>query len=138
APDTESLIVGGYSSGWTFAQMRGKNMTKARWTTLIVSLILTAAEITPAAIAADAQTPIGPRWWPSEWGAADQRGAANRLSGEKVLEAKQLIRQGKTYSVGRVYEQGIPLPGKRHFSLTIPGSPTYPPAGKNQGVFFDE
>ncbi len=86
----------------------------------------------------DRETPIGPRWWPSEWGAQDQRGAANRITPEKVIEARSLIRQGKVYSLGRVYEQGMPLPGKRHYSLTIPGSPTYPPAGKNQGVFFDE
>src|SRR5438067_1881227 len=80
------------------------------------------------------ETPIGPRWWPSEWGPADQRGAANRVTPEKVLDAKQLIKQGKVYSLGRVYEHGMPLPGKRHFSLTIPGSPTSPPSGKNQGV----
>lgn len=83
-------------------------------------------------------TPIGPRWWPSEWGPADQRGAANRVTPEKVLEAHKLIKQGKLYSLGRVYEHGMPLPGKRHFSLTIPGSPTSPPSGKNQGVSFDE
>jgi kynurenine formamidase len=86
----------------------------------------------------DRETPIGSRWWPSEWGPDDQRGAANRLTAEKVLEAKQLIRDGQVFSLGRVYEEGMPLTGKRHFSLTIPGSPTYPPAGLNQGVFFDE
>ena len=32
----------------------------------------------------------------------------------------------------------MPLPGKRHFVLTIPGSPTRPPTGKNQIVSFDE
>lgn len=88
--------------------------------------------------AGDQETPIGPRWWPSEWGASDQRGAANRVTADKVIEGKQLIKQGKIYSLGRVYEHGMPLPGKRHFSLTIPGSPTYPPSGKNQGVAFDE
>src|SRR5262245_61386617 len=86
----------------------------------------------------DNETPIGPRWWPSEWGPEDQRGAANRVTAEKVLEANKLIKQGRVYSLGRVYEHGMPLPGKRHFSLTIPGSPTYPPSGKNQGVAFDE
>ena len=55
-----------------------------------------------------------------------------------MLETGKLIRQGKIFSLGRLYEHGMPLPGKRHFSLTIPGSPTHPPAGKNQGVFFDE
>src|SRR5262249_20411281 len=78
-------------------------------------------------------TPMGRRRGPLEWGPEDQRGAANRVAAEKVLEANKLIKQGRVYSLGRVYEHGMPLPGKRHFSLTIPGSPTYPPSGKNQG-----
>jgi kynurenine formamidase len=83
-------------------------------------------------------TPIGPKWWPSEWGAGDQRGAANRLTAERVKDASHLIKSGKIYSLGRVYEHGMPLPGKRHFSLTIPGSPTGGPSGKNQGVYHDD
>jgi kynurenine formamidase len=83
-------------------------------------------------------TPIGPRWWPSEWGAGDQRGAANRLTAARVHGATRLIKDGKVYSLGRLYEHGMPLPGKRHFSLTIPGSPTGGPTGKNQGVYHDD
>jgi kynurenine formamidase len=49
-----------------------------------------------------------------------------------------LIQAGKVYSLGRVYEHGMPLPGKRHFSLTIPGSPTGGPTGKNQEVYHDD
>src|SRR4051812_40497995 len=70
------------------------------------------------------ETPIGPRWWPSEWGPEDQRGAANRLTAKKVLEARDLIKEGRTYQLGRLYEHGMPVPGKRHYSLTIPGLPT--------------
>ncbi len=84
------------------------------------------------------ETPIGSKWWPSEWGPADQRGAANRLSADRVKDAARLIQAGKVYSLGRVYEHGMPLPGKRHFSLTIPGSPTGGPSGKNQGVYHDD
>jgi kynurenine formamidase len=88
--------------------------------------------------ATDDETPIGPKWWPSEWGPNDQRGAANRLTADRVREAARLITAGKVYSLGRVYEHGMPLPGKRHFSLTIPGSPTGGPMGKNQGVYHDD
>src|SRR5262249_46610112 len=88
--------------------------------------------------ATEDETPIGPKWWPSEWGPNDQRGAANRLTARHVQEASRLIQAGKVYSLGRVYEQGMPLPGKRHFSLTIPGSPTGGPAGKNQEVYHDD
>jgi kynurenine formamidase len=91
-----------------------------------------------AGVEAPDETPIGPRWWPSEWGPADQRGAANRMTPEKVVEAKQLIRAGKVFQLGRVYEHGMPLPGKRHFSLTIPGSPTGGPMGENGMVSHDE
>lgn len=85
-----------------------------------------------------AQPPDPVKWWPSEWGAGDQRGAANRMTPQKALEATRLISNGKVYQLGRLYEHGMPLPGKRHFSLTIPGSPTYGPSGKNQTVAFDE
>jgi kynurenine formamidase len=85
------------------------------------------------------ETPIGPRWWPSEFGAGDQRGAANRLNPAKVLEANALIKTGKTYSLGRLYEIGMPMPNNtRLYSLTIPGSPTSEATGKNQAVSFDE
>jgi kynurenine formamidase len=84
------------------------------------------------------ETPIGPKWWPSEWGPEDERGAANRITPDKVLEAKQLIKRGAIYQLGRVYEHGMPMPGKRHFSLTIPGLPTGGPMGKNRLVSNDE
>jgi kynurenine formamidase len=84
------------------------------------------------------ETPIGSRWWPSEWGPEDQRGAANRLTPQKVEEAARLICTGKVYQLGHVYEQGMPLAGKRHFSLTIPGSPTGGPDGENRIVYHDE
>jgi kynurenine formamidase len=84
------------------------------------------------------ETPIGDKWWPSEFGADDQRGAANRQSPKKVLEAKDLITDGKVYQLGRVYESEMPVFGKRHYSLTIPGLPTGKPMGKNQLVYNDE
>ena len=88
----------------------------------------------------NSETPIGPAWWPSEWGADDERGAANRLTAAKVLEARELIREGKVYQLGRLYEVGMPTFGKRHYSLTIPGLPTGPPSpdAQNQIVHNDE
>ncbi|MBI3411073.1 MAG: cyclase family protein [Planctomycetes bacterium] len=84
------------------------------------------------------ETPIGSVWWPSPFGADDQRGAANRITPERVVAASKLIKEGKIYSLGHVYEQDMPLYGKRHFSLTIPGSPTGGPFGKNRLVYHDE
>lgn len=84
------------------------------------------------------ETPIGPRWWPSAWGPEDQRGSANRVTPERVRSAAGLIREGRIFALGRTYEHGMPNPGKRHFSLTIPGSPTGGPDGLNQGVYHDD
>jgi kynurenine formamidase len=85
-----------------------------------------------------AQTPAGPRWWPSEWGPDDERGAVNRLTPAKVLEAAALIETGRIFELGRPYEIGMPLYGNRHFSLTIPGLPTAITGAENGVVFNDE
>jgi kynurenine formamidase len=76
------------------------------------------------------------RWFPSRWGADDQRGAANRLTPAKVLEAKNLITKGTVYQLGHVYEPGMPMFGSRHYSLRIPYVFSMP--GKNQAVYHDE
>ena len=62
-----------------------------------------------------AQTPIGEKFWPSEFGPDDQRGAANRITPEKVAAAARLVSKGEIYQLGRLYEHGMPIPGKRHF-----------------------
>jgi kynurenine formamidase len=76
------------------------------------------------------------RWYPSRWGADDQRGAANRLTPAKVLEAKNLITKGAVYQLGHVYEPGMPMYGTRHFSLRIPQAFKMP--GKNEAIYHDE
>ncbi len=98
------------------------------------ALIVAMALATPLC----AQTPTGSTWWPSPWGSDDQRGAANRLTPAKVLEATALITQGEVYQLGRVYEQGMPLFGTRQYKLVIPGRPTLGPLGTNQIVGNDE
>jgi kynurenine formamidase len=75
-------------------------------------------------------------WYPSRWGAADQRGAANRITPAKVLEAKNLIMTGTVYQLGHVYEAAMPLFGTRHFSLKIPQ--TFGPLGTNRTMYHDE
>jgi kynurenine formamidase len=75
-------------------------------------------------------------WYPSRWGAADQRGAANRITPAKVLEAKNLISRGTIYQLGHVYETGMPMFGTRHYSLRIPQG--FGPQGTNKTVYHDE
>jgi kynurenine formamidase len=78
----------------------------------------------------------GERWYPSRWGADDQRGAANRMTPAKTLEARDLIKQGTLYQLGRVYESGMPMFGTRHYSLRIPQA--FKIAGKNEAIYHDE
>ena len=72
----------------------------------------------------------------SKWGPADQRGAANRITPQKVLEAKSLMTRGTVYQLGHVYESTMPLFGTRHFSLKIPQ--TFGPLGTNRTMYHDE
>ena len=104
----------------------------------ILRLALSAIVLLLWVAAAAAQTSSDDNWWPSQWGPDDERGAANRLSSDKVLEATALIREGRIYELGRDYEAGMPLFPGRHYSLTIPGSPTHGPFGANQLVGHDE
>jgi kynurenine formamidase len=92
-----------------------------------------------AAVGAEhnSETPIGSRWWPSKWGADDQRGAANLMTPAKVLEASRLITRGKVYSLGRVYERDMPTFPFRTFRLTIPAFRSEP-RGENMQIGRDE
>ncbi len=58
-------------------------------------------------------------WYPSKWGAGDQRGAANLMTPEKALRAAELMTAGQVYQLGRAYEPSMPLFGTRHYSLRI-------------------
>ncbi len=98
-------------------------MKRILFTTLLVNLML---------------VPVYAQQSPSEWGPEDERGAANRLTPAKVMEATRLIKTGKIYQLGKVYEHGIPLFGSRHYSLTIVGGPSGGPLGENQLVWHDE
>jgi hypothetical protein len=52
---------------------------------LMVNVLVTVHLIALNALpGAPQDTPIGDKWWPSPWGADDQRGAANRITPTKV------------------------------------------------------
>jgi kynurenine formamidase len=83
-------------------------------------------------------TPMAQKWWPSRWGKDDQVGATNWMGPRTTLDAVSLIKTGKVYSLGRVYEFGMPLFGQRAWVLRIPGNPTGGAYGKNQTIWHDE
>jgi kynurenine formamidase len=90
--------------------------------------------------AAMAQTAEEGPWWPHPiWGPGDQAGASNWITPAKVLDAVALVKTGKIYEMGQVYERGMPLFGERTYALLIPGSPASPESwGKNRLVGNDE
>jgi kynurenine formamidase len=85
-------------------------------------------------------TPIGPRWWPSRWGPQDEAGASNWITPAKVLEAVRLIKTGRIYEMGRLYQSEQPAFGARVFALRILGSPANAdtPFGNNKLMYHDD
>jgi len=98
------------------------------YTALFTALLIAVVVAVTAGQSAD--------WYPSRWGAADQRGAANRITPAKVMEARNAITRGTVYQLGHAYESGMPLFGTRHFSLRIPYG--FGPQGSNQMIYHDE
>jgi kynurenine formamidase len=90
-------------------------------------------------VAAGAQTREQGPWWPHpRWGPDDQAGASNWITPAKVLEAIKLVKTGKTYELGQVYERGMPLFGQRTYAMFIPGSPTGGPFGENNMLMYHD
>jgi kynurenine formamidase len=76
-------------------------------------------------------------WWPHpKWGKDDQAGASNWITPAKVLETIKVIKDGKIYRVGRVYEAAMPKFGQRTFNVrTTPVDGVY---GTNRLVGHEE
>lgn len=74
-------------------------------------------------------------WTPSEWGPADTRGTANRLTAEKTLAALQLVSSGVIYDLSHPLEAGIPAIAGREFELTVRAGGAF---GENQVVYHDD
>ena len=84
-------------------------------------------------------TPIGPVWWPSQWGEGDEAGSTNHFKDPAiVLRALSVIKKGMTMEIGHDYHADMPLFGARKFSLRIPGTPTGGPYGPNAIMWNDE
>jgi hypothetical protein len=100
---------------------------------------LAAAGMCVFGCSAHAQTREQGPWWPhAQWGAGDQAGASNWITPEKILAATALVKTGRLFELGHVYERGMPMVGSRSYNLFIPSFPTAGPFGSNGVVFNDE
>src|SRR5262245_56428336 len=65
---------------------------------------------------------------PSRWGAADERGAANLVTPQSVLNALKLVKTGEMIELAHVLNANMPFSGPRRFDVhlkvpnTVPGS----------------
>jgi len=82
--------------------------------------------------------PVDERWWPSEFGAEDQTGAVKYITPEKRVAAAQLVKKGRTATLGMPYYNGMPLVPGRTFALSIPGggTPTHGPLNWPGGAHY--
>ena len=93
------------------------------------------------AVTANAQVsdkPLEENWAPSEWGPDDKVGSPNRTTPDIVMKAIGLVKEGKTATLGKLYQSEVPLFGPRTYQMSIPGTPTGGPFGKNALVYHDE
>ncbi|MFN0318219.1 MAG: cyclase family protein [Burkholderiales bacterium] len=78
-------------------------------------------------------------WAPSQWGADDKAGSANHTKNSaNIKRALSKIKQFKAITIGKHYHREAPAFGPRGWQMTIPGTPTGGPFGKNALVYHDE
>ncbi len=97
------------------------------------------------AASASAQTLKGPiddsalSWGPSQWGKDDRAGSANHTkNSNNIKRALATVKQFKSITIGKYYHREAPAFGPRGWQMTIPGTPTGGPFGKNALVYHDE
>jgi kynurenine formamidase len=78
--------------------------------------------------------------WPaSQWGKDDRAGSANHTKNpDNIKRALAQIKQFKSVTIGKFYHKEAPAFGPRGWNMTIPGTPTGGPFGKNALVYHDE
>jgi kynurenine formamidase len=87
----------------------------------------------------DPSPALGEDWYPSRWGAGDQRGNGNLMNAAKVMQALATVRSGEIVRLGHDYDARIPLAPGRIFGLRMPGGPTGGPhGGRSRTVWNDE
>ncbi|MCI0552772.1 MAG: cyclase family protein [Anaerolineae bacterium] len=58
-------------------------------------------------------------WWPSRYGADDERGSLNEITPEKIVAASRLVQKGEVYDLGRVLHADVPRFEGRYWQQTL-------------------
>ncbi len=83
--------------------------------------------------------PLTENWAPTQWGADDKAGSANHTKNPaNIKRALTTIKQYKAITIGKYYHREAPAFGARSWQMTIPGTPTGGPFGKNALIYHDE
>lgn len=83
--------------------------------------------------------PLQENWAPSKWGADDKAGSANHTKNPaNIKRALSTVRQFKALTIGKYYHREAPAFGPRGWQMSIPGTPTGGPFGKNALIYHDE
>lgn len=77
-------------------------------------------------------------WWPHPiWGPSDEAGASNWITQQKVVQSLRLVKTGKMYELGHVYERTMPgVTAQRPYSLMVAGPIAV--QSQNKFVYNDE
>lgn len=60
-----------------------------------------------------------PQWWPSRYGAGDERGSLNEVTAERVLAALSIPLVGRVIELAPVHEEDMPGPARRDWRQII-------------------
>ena len=77
-------------------------------------------------------------WAPGPWGPDDKAGSVNHVNPDTIKRALSMVKQFKHATIGKPYASDVAFFGPRSFSMTIPGTPTGGPFGKNNLIYHDE
>src|SRR3989442_13351439 len=117
--------------------MRHSIIGKAVLTVLLLAFAALAVAQTLKGPVSD--KPLDEKWAPSKWGANDRAGSANHTKNSaNIARALATIKQNKAITIGKDYHRDAPAFGPRGWQMSIPGTPTGGPFGKNALIYHDE
>ena len=116
-----------------------RHSTIGRAALAVIVLTLAQPALTQTLQGPVSDKPLDEKWAPSKWGAQDRAGSANHTSNTaNVARALATIKQNKAITIGKYYHREAPAFGPRGWQMTIPGTPTGGPFGKNALIYHDE